>query len=181
MAPPLLISILDGGEPSILCPGRCAPFWKSPDTHWTGAGWTPETARWKVKLSLYRPWRPLWLREVKALTFSDIWLTDGGKVISPTRREPARTLWKKKKSLASVGNRTPVPRSFSPYPFAIPTDFYKNILKGWKLTSQQSFSSISQHVKDPGIWRDWHYQGLYELCVLGGKSAGAWSLSLIFI
>jgi hypothetical protein len=38
-----------------------------------------------VKLSLYRPWRPLGLREVEAPTFSDIRLTDGGKV-SPTRR-----------------------------------------------------------------------------------------------
>jgi hypothetical protein len=40
----------------------------------------------KVKLSLYRPWRPLGLREVEASTFSDIRLTDGGKVVSPTRR-----------------------------------------------------------------------------------------------
>jgi hypothetical protein len=31
----------------------------------------------KVKISLYRPWRPLGLREVEALTFSDIRLTDG--------------------------------------------------------------------------------------------------------
>jgi hypothetical protein len=31
----------------------------------------------KVKLSLYRPWRPLGLREVEASTFSDIHLTDG--------------------------------------------------------------------------------------------------------
>jgi hypothetical protein len=37
-----------------------------------------------VKLSLYRPWRPLGLREVEAPTFSDIRLTDGGKVVSPT-------------------------------------------------------------------------------------------------
>jgi hypothetical protein len=37
----------------------------------------------KVKLSLYRPWRPLGLREVEAPTFSDIRLTDGGKVVSP--------------------------------------------------------------------------------------------------
>jgi hypothetical protein len=45
-------------------------------------------SRWlvKVKLSLYRPWRPLGLREVEAPTFSDIRLTDGGKVVSPTRR-----------------------------------------------------------------------------------------------
>jgi hypothetical protein len=40
----------------------------------------------KVKLSLYRPWRPLGLREVEAPTFSDIRLIDGGKVVSPTRR-----------------------------------------------------------------------------------------------
>jgi hypothetical protein len=40
----------------------------------------------KVKLSLYRPWRPLGLREVEALTFSDIRLIDGGKVVSPTLR-----------------------------------------------------------------------------------------------
>jgi hypothetical protein len=37
----------------------------------------------KVNLSLYRPWRPLGLREVKAPTFSDIRLIDGGKVIGP--------------------------------------------------------------------------------------------------
>jgi hypothetical protein len=36
--------------------------------------------------SLYRPWRPLGLREVEAPIFSDIRLTDGGKVVSPTRR-----------------------------------------------------------------------------------------------
>jgi hypothetical protein len=40
----------------------------------------------KVKLSLYRPWRPLGLREVEAPTFSDIRLIDGGNVVSPTRR-----------------------------------------------------------------------------------------------
>jgi hypothetical protein len=39
----------------------------------------------KVKFPLYRPWKPLELREVEALTFSDIRLTDGGKVVSPTR------------------------------------------------------------------------------------------------
>jgi hypothetical protein len=33
-----------------------------------------------------RPWRPLGLREVQAPTFSDIRLTDGGKVVSLTRR-----------------------------------------------------------------------------------------------
>jgi hypothetical protein len=40
----------------------------------------------KVKCSLYRPWRPLRLREVEDPTFSHIRLTDGGKVVSPTRR-----------------------------------------------------------------------------------------------
>jgi hypothetical protein len=40
----------------------------------------------KVKFSLYKPWRPLGLREVEAPTFSDIRLIDGGKVVSPTRR-----------------------------------------------------------------------------------------------
>jgi hypothetical protein len=40
----------------------------------------------KVKLSLYRPWRPLGLREAEAPTFSDIRLIDGGKVVSATRR-----------------------------------------------------------------------------------------------
>jgi hypothetical protein len=39
-----------------------------------------------VKLSLYTPWRPLGLLEVEAPTFSDIRLTDDGKVVSPTRR-----------------------------------------------------------------------------------------------
>jgi hypothetical protein len=40
----------------------------------------------KVKLSLYRPWRLLELREVEAHKFSDIRHIDGGKVVSPTRR-----------------------------------------------------------------------------------------------
>jgi hypothetical protein len=40
----------------------------------------------KVKLSLYRPWWPLGLREVEARTFLGIRLVDGGKVVSPTRR-----------------------------------------------------------------------------------------------
>jgi hypothetical protein len=40
----------------------------------------------KVKLSLYTPWRPLGLREVEAPTFTDIRLTDGGKIVSPMRR-----------------------------------------------------------------------------------------------
>jgi hypothetical protein len=35
----------------------------------------------KVKLSLYWPWKPLGLREVETLTFSE-----GAKVVSPTRR-----------------------------------------------------------------------------------------------
>jgi hypothetical protein len=38
----------------------------------------------KVKLSLYKPWRPLELREGEAPTFSDIRLINGGKVVSPT-------------------------------------------------------------------------------------------------
>jgi hypothetical protein len=46
----------------------------------------------KVKLSLYRPWRPLGLREVEAPTFSDIRLTDGGKIVSPKRRPRTRFL-----------------------------------------------------------------------------------------
>jgi hypothetical protein len=40
----------------------------------------------KVKLSLYRPWRLLGLREVEAPTFTDIPLIDGGKVVSLRRR-----------------------------------------------------------------------------------------------
>jgi hypothetical protein len=40
----------------------------------------------KIKLSVYRPWRPLWLQAVEAPTFSDIQLIDGGKFVSPTRR-----------------------------------------------------------------------------------------------
>jgi hypothetical protein len=41
----------------------------------------------KAKLSLYKPWRPLELREFGAPIFSlDIRLIDGGKVVSPTRR-----------------------------------------------------------------------------------------------
>jgi hypothetical protein len=42
----------------------------------------------KIKLSLYRPLRPLGLQEVEAPTFSDIRFTDGGEVVSPTRRQP---------------------------------------------------------------------------------------------
>jgi hypothetical protein len=41
----------------------------------------------KVKLSLYRPWRPLGLREVEAPTFTDIRLIDGGNVVSLTSRK----------------------------------------------------------------------------------------------
>jgi hypothetical protein len=40
----------------------------------------------KVKLSPYRQWRPLGLREVEAPTFSDIRLIYGDKVVSPKRR-----------------------------------------------------------------------------------------------
>jgi hypothetical protein len=40
-----------------------------------------------LKLSLYRPWRPLGLREAEVPTFSlDNRLIDGGKVVRPTRR-----------------------------------------------------------------------------------------------
>jgi hypothetical protein len=39
----------------------------------------------KVKLSLYRPWRPLGLRVWRSHIFRH-WLTDGDKVVSPTRR-----------------------------------------------------------------------------------------------
>jgi hypothetical protein len=53
-----------------------------------------------VKLSLYKLWRPLGLREVEAPTFSDIRLTDGGKVVSPTspslftpRKIPGTHFW----------------------------------------------------------------------------------------
>jgi hypothetical protein len=37
-------------------------------------------------VKLYRPWRGLGLREVETPTFSDIRLTDGGNVVSPTLR-----------------------------------------------------------------------------------------------
>jgi hypothetical protein len=47
---------------------------------------TNKLVKVKVKLSLYRQWRPLGLREVEAPTFSDIRLTDGGKVVRPMRR-----------------------------------------------------------------------------------------------
>jgi hypothetical protein len=39
-----------------------------------------------VKVSLYKPWRPLGLRDVEANTFLHIRLIDGGKVVSPMRR-----------------------------------------------------------------------------------------------
>jgi hypothetical protein len=45
-----------------------------------------ESGKGKVKLSPYRPWRPLGLREVEAPTFSDIQLIDSGEVVSPTRQ-----------------------------------------------------------------------------------------------
>jgi hypothetical protein len=45
-----------------------------------------EEGKRKVKLSLYRPWRPLGLRDVEAPTISDIRLIDGGKVVGPMRR-----------------------------------------------------------------------------------------------
>jgi hypothetical protein len=41
---------------------------------------------YKVKLFLYRPWRPLGLQEVEVPTFADIRFIDGGKVVGPTRR-----------------------------------------------------------------------------------------------
>jgi hypothetical protein len=39
-----------------------------------------------ITFSLYRPWRPLGLLEVEVPTLSEIWLTDGGKVVRPRRR-----------------------------------------------------------------------------------------------
>jgi hypothetical protein len=56
--------------------------------HWKIVGSEHEDLWGKVKLSLYRPWRPLGLREVEAPTFLYIRLTDGGKVVSPTLRPP---------------------------------------------------------------------------------------------
>jgi hypothetical protein len=38
----------------------------------------------KVRLSLYRPWRHLGLQKVEAPTFSDIQVTDCGKLVGPT-------------------------------------------------------------------------------------------------
>jgi hypothetical protein len=46
----------------------------------------PHISKKGKKLSLYRLWRPLGLREVEVPTFSDIRLTDGGKVVIPTCR-----------------------------------------------------------------------------------------------
>jgi hypothetical protein len=40
----------------------------------------------KVKLSLYRLWRPSGLREIEAPIYSDIGLTDRGKADSPKSR-----------------------------------------------------------------------------------------------
>jgi hypothetical protein len=48
--------------------------------------WFMNKVKVKIKLSLYRPWRPLGLREVEAPTFTDIWLTVGGKIVSLTHR-----------------------------------------------------------------------------------------------
>jgi hypothetical protein len=45
----------------------------------------PSSRTMALGFSLYRPWRPLGLREVEAPTFSDIRLIDGGKVVSPIR------------------------------------------------------------------------------------------------
>jgi hypothetical protein len=54
-------------------------MWPTPLTYIT------YTTKVKVKLFPCRLWRPLELREVEAPTFFDIKLTDGGKVVSPTR------------------------------------------------------------------------------------------------
>jgi hypothetical protein len=47
-----------------------------------------DSDRKKVNVFLYRPWRPIGLREVEVHTFSDIRLTGGGEVVSLTRRTP---------------------------------------------------------------------------------------------
>jgi hypothetical protein len=39
----------------------------------------------EVKVSLYRPWRPLGLCKVEVPTFSDIRFADDGKIVSLTR------------------------------------------------------------------------------------------------
>jgi hypothetical protein len=52
----------------------------------TGASNQVLTPTVKVELSLYRPRRPLGLREVEAPTFTDTRLIDGGEVVSPTHR-----------------------------------------------------------------------------------------------
>jgi hypothetical protein len=51
--------------------------------HETGNPFGLRICKVKVKFSLYRPWRPLWLREVEAPTFSDIRLIDGGQGCQP--------------------------------------------------------------------------------------------------
>jgi hypothetical protein len=48
--------------------------------HLHGRSWL---IMWGEKFSLYKPWRPLGLREVEAPTFSDIRLINGGKVCHP--------------------------------------------------------------------------------------------------
>jgi hypothetical protein len=70
------IQLTDGGK--VVSPTR-RPLFTSVKTSGTHC-------KVKVKLSLYRPWRPLGLREVEAPTFSDIQLRDGDKVVSTTRR-----------------------------------------------------------------------------------------------
>jgi hypothetical protein len=40
------------------------------------------------ELKLYRPWRPLGLREIEAPTFSDIRMGDGGKFVSSRSPPP---------------------------------------------------------------------------------------------
>jgi hypothetical protein len=50
-----------------------------------GFWWESQKGK-KVKLSLYRPCRPLGLQDVEASTYSDIRLMGGDKVVSPTRR-----------------------------------------------------------------------------------------------
>jgi hypothetical protein len=48
------------------------------------------TGKKKVKLSPYRPWRPLGLREVEAPTVSDIRLIDGGSKLTLLKRNKTR-------------------------------------------------------------------------------------------
>jgi hypothetical protein len=67
-----------------------ARIWDSKIWSWVHWGSHPRmtalASKSKVKFSLYRPWRPLGLREVEPPTFSDIRLVDDGKIVSPTRR-----------------------------------------------------------------------------------------------